>query len=126
MAASIVCYAGLGELLGRKQFADGTYFYAASGIAISVLGVAIVVRRTLVLPSENRLKQKPDDVRTVSHWRKGYLFLYAICELLGLLGLGLRLLGFPLSQIWSFYLGSLLLLLLFSPRPPRTDRISYR
>jgi hypothetical protein len=81
----------------------------------------VVVRRTLVLPSEAALKERSDDRVVVARWRTSYLFLYALCEALGLFGLILRMSGFTLANVWGFYLGGFLLLLLYSPRAPRSE-----
>jgi len=121
LLASIAVYGVVGELLGRTHTPGDTYSYVAFLVAISILGATLVVRRTLVLPSEELLNRKPDDSLAIAHWRTGYLFLYALCELLGLTGLALRLLGFPLSQVFIFYMIGFLLLLLFSPRPSRRN-----
>jgi hypothetical protein len=118
---SIVLSAVIGERLGRKLPPENTLFHALSFGAIIIVGSTIVVRRTLIAPAEDLLKKRPDDMLTVARWRSGYLFIYAMCEALGLLGLVLRLLGFALVQVWGFYLGGFLLLLLFSPRPPHAE-----
>jgi len=83
------------------------------------LGAAFVVRRTLVLPAEALLREKPTDPLMQARWKTGYIFLYALCEALALFGLILRMAGFTLVHVWGFYLGGFLLLLLFSPRAPR-------
>ena len=120
MLASIAAYAVVGELVGRKYAPQNTLFYALSFVAITIVGATMVVRSTLVLPSEDSLRRRPDDTLTIGRWRTGHLFMYGMCEALALLGLVLRLLGFSLSHIWGFYLGGVLLLLLFSTRDPRT------
>jgi hypothetical protein len=114
-----------GEMTARApaHYRSNTLFHALSLISISLVGATVVVRRTLILPSEILLKERlddsvADDSLSMSRWRTGYLFLYALCELLGLFGLGLRLAGFPLANVWGFYLGGFLLLLLYSPRAP--------
>jgi hypothetical protein len=116
MLASIALYVLVGELVGRHQAPENTLFHALSLVSIILVGSTLVVRRTLVLPSELLLNQKPGDSLTLARWKSGYLTQYAMCEALGLLGLVLRLVGFSFSQVWGFYLGGFLLLLLFSPR----------
>ncbi len=120
MLVSIALYAVAGEMLARRLAPDpaNTLFHALSFISISVVGATVVVRRTLVLPSEALLKERPDDSVAVARWRTGYLFLYALCEVLGVFGLILRMAGFTLANVWGFYLGGFLLLLLYSPRAP--------
>jgi hypothetical protein len=123
MLVSIALYAVAGEKLARTLIRDpaNTLFHALSFISISVVGATVVVRRTLVLPSEAALKERSDDRVVVARWRTSYLFLYALCEALGLFGLILRMSGFTLANVWGFYLGGFLLLLLYSPRAPRSE-----
>ena len=121
MLASVGAYVVAGELVGRNQPPNSALFHVLSLVSIMMVGATVVVRRTLVLPSENLLRQKPSDARTLERWKAGYLFLYVMCDALALLGLVLRLLGLSLAHIWGFYLGGFVLLLLFSPRPPSPD-----
>jgi len=118
LLGSIVLYAVAGEMVAGKLTHDpaNTLFHALSFISISLVGATVVVRRTLVLPSEALLKERADDNIAVAQWRTGYLFLYALCEVLGVFGLILRMAGFTLGNVWGFYLGGVLLLLLYSPR----------
>jgi hypothetical protein len=123
MLVSIALYVVTGELLLKLKVAGNprdALFHALSFISISLVGATLVVRRTLVLPSE-ALLFRSDDPLTVARWRSGHLLLYALCEVLGLFGLILRIDGFTLGNVWGFYLGAFLLLLLYSPRPPQLD-----
>ena len=123
MLVSIALYAVVGETLARTLAHNpaNTLFHAFSLISISLVGATVVVRRTLVLPSEALLKERSDDSVAVARWRTGYLCLYVMCESLGLFGLILRIMGFTLGNVWGFYLGGFLLLLLYSPRAPRAE-----
>jgi len=122
LLVSIALYAAAGERLARTVSHDpaNALFHALSLISISLVGATVVMRRTLVLPAEAALKERSDDSLAVARWRTGYLFMYALCELLGLFGLVLRMLGFTLANVWGFFLGGVVLLLLYSPRTPRT------
>ncbi len=121
MLVSIALYAVAGEMLSRTMHLApaSTLFHAFSLISISLVGASVVVRRTLVLPSEALLQERSDDHLAVSRWRTGNIVSYALCDLLALFGLVLRLAGFTLANVWGFYLGGFLLLLLYSPRAPR-------
>jgi len=119
--ASILLYAVAGEVVGRSQSFQTTLFHAFSFVAIAFIGAIVVVRRTLVTRSEDRLRQKPSDKLTLARWRSGYFVMYGMCEVLALLGLTLRLLGFSLAQVGGFYLGGFVLALLFSPRVVRGE-----
>jgi hypothetical protein len=131
MLVSIAAFVGAGEFLTRgageflarafTRAPDNTLFHALSFISISLVGATVVVRRTLILPSEHALKERPDDSLAIARWRAGYLFLYAMCEALGVFGLILRAAGFTLGNVWGFYLGGFLLLLLYSPPPSRAN-----
>ena len=117
---TVVLYAVIGEMLSRNRhrLAPTTLFHVFSLISISLVGATVVVRRTLIVPSEAALEQKQDSL-AFSRWRTGYIALYALCEMLGLFGLVLRLAGFTLANVWGFYLGGIVLLLLYSPRAVR-------
>jgi hypothetical protein len=126
MLVTIALYAVAGEMLAGRLTHDpaNALFHALSFISISLAGATVVVRRTLVLPSEALLKERSDDTVAVARWRTGYLFLYALCEVLGVFGLVLRMAGFTLGNVWGFYLGGFLLLLLYSPRAPRSEGLT--
>jgi hypothetical protein len=126
MLAGIALYLLTGEKLAPRVsgYPAITLLHALSLVSISLVGATVVVRRTLILPSETLLKGRPDDRIAVTRWRTGYLFMYALCEMLGLFGLILRMSGFTLSNVWGFYLGGFLLLLLYSPRTPRDPSIA--
>ena len=123
LLVSIALCALAGEMLAGKLAHDpaNALFHALSFISISLVGATVVIRRTLVLPSEALLQERSDDTVAVARWRTGYLFLYALCDLLGVFGLVLRMAGFTLGNVWGFYLGGFLLLLLYSPRSPRAE-----
>jgi ABC-type polysaccharide/polyol phosphate export permease len=121
MLLSIVLYVAVGELIDRTAAANDALFYTLSLASFSTLGAALVVRRTLVLPAEALLREKPTDQLVQARCRTAYIFLYALCEALALFGLILRIAGFTLVHVWGFYLGGFLLLLLFSPRAPQTQ-----
>ena len=121
MLVSIALYAIAGETLSRtmNRIPGNVLFHAFSLISISLVGATVVVRRTLVLPSEAVLRKHSDDPLALSRWRSGHIVLYALSEVLGLFGLILRMVGFTLANVCGFYLGAFLLLLLYSPRAPR-------
>jgi len=123
MLVSIGIYVVVGEVASRQLTTDVKALYAISFASISLVGAILVVRKTLVLQSEAELRQKPGDPVTIARWRTGYIVTYALCEALALFGLVLRILGFTLAQVWPYYAGSFVLLLLFWPRLPqgRTD-----
>jgi mannose/fructose/N-acetylgalactosamine-specific phosphotransferase system component IIC len=120
MLVSVGIYAVVGEVAGRHLNTDATVIYAISFASISLVGAILVVRKTMVLQSEAELKAKPGDPVILARWKTGYFVTYALCEALALFGLVLRMLGFSLNQVWPYYAGSFVLLLLFWPRAPQT------
>jgi len=120
MLVSVGIYAVVGEVAGHHLNTDATVLYAISFASISVVGAILVVRKTMVLQSEAELREKPGDPVMMSRWKTGYFVTYALCEALALFGLVLRMLGFTLTQVWPYYAGSFVLLLLFWPRAPQT------
>jgi cytochrome b561 len=126
MLVSILLYAVLGQLAGQKRASENNLFYAFPLVAITIVGVILVVRRTLVAQSENLLRQRPDDKLTLARWRTGHLVVYVMCDALALLGLVLRLFGAPLDQVWGYYprRGGAAPPF-FSPRPASGNRLIY-
>jgi hypothetical protein len=118
MLVSIGIYAVVGEVVGARLIADANTAYAISVASISLVGAILVVRKTMVLQSEAELRGKPCDPAMLARWKNGYIVTYVLCEALGLFGLVLRMMGFTLTQVWPYYLGSFVLLLLFWPRMP--------
>jgi hypothetical protein len=118
MLVSIALFVVAGEKLAQKPVREpeNTLFHALSLISISLVGATMVVRRTLISPSEAAVRERTDDGVAVARWRTSYFWLFALCEALGFFGLVLRLSGFPLANVWGFYVGGFLLLLLYSPR----------
>jgi F0F1-type ATP synthase membrane subunit c/vacuolar-type H+-ATPase subunit K len=116
---SVGIFVVTGEMVGSiPRFSDPTLFYALSLATITIVGVILVVRRTLVLQSAVTLAARPNDVATLNRWRTGYVMTYVLSEAIALFGLVLRLIGFSLSHVWSFYIAGFILLLFFGPRRP--------
>ncbi len=119
MLLSVAIFVLAGEMVGSiPRLSDPTLFYALSLATITIVGVILVVRRTLVLQSAVTLAARPNDVATLNRWRAGYVLSYALSEAIALFGLILRLIGFSLSQVASFYIAGFILLLFFGPRRP--------
>ncbi len=115
MLMGIVLFTAVGEIASRSVSSNMVLFYALSLLAISTLGVALVVRRTLVSPCEALLRERPHDTLLLARWRAGYLVLYSLCEAVAAFGLVLRINGFALAHVWGFYASGFLLMILFSP-----------
>lgn len=119
MLVSVVAYVVIGETTTLHVTPNHTILYALSFLSISIVGAVLVVRRTLVIQSEAQLLEKPGDAVILNRWRTGHIVSFALCEALALFGLLLRLVGFPLSQVWPYYAGALALLIMFWPRAPQ-------
>jgi len=121
MLLSVGIFVVAGEMVGSiPKLSNPTLFYALSLATITIVGVILVVRRTLVLQSAVTLATRPNDVATLNRWRAGYVMTYALSEAIAMFGLVLRLIGFSLSQVASFYIAGFILLLFFGPRHPVT------
>ena len=119
MLVSVLLFVVVGELVGSiPRLSNPTLFYALSLATITIVGVILVVRRTLVLQSAAMLAARPNDAATLGRWRAGYVMTYALSEAIAMFGLLLRLIGFSLSQVASFYIAGFILLLFFGPRRP--------
>jgi hypothetical protein len=121
MLLSVAMFVLAGEMVGSiPRLSNPTLFYALSLATITIVGVILVVRRTLVLQSAVTLAARPNDVATLNRWRAGYVMTYVLSEAIAMFGLLLRLIGFSLSQVASFYIAGFILLLFFGPRRPVT------
>jgi len=121
MLLSVGIFVVTGEMVGSiPKFNNPTLFYALSLATITIVGVILVVRRTLVLQSAATLATRPNDAATLSRWRAGYVMTYALSEAIAMFGLVLRLIGFKLPQVAYFYVAGFILLLFFGPRRPVT------
>jgi hypothetical protein len=119
MLVIIVACVALGELVGPVAHpVDPTQNYLFSTLAVAIIGIIFVVRRTLVFRAAESLATHPDDAISLSHWRTGYIATYCLCESLALFGFALRFLGCNLQQSSPFYFGGFVLLLFFRPRQP--------
>lgn len=119
MLVSVFLYVVVGERVGPVNGASNTtLFYAMSMTTVTIVGVILVVRRTLVSQSAASLATRPSDVATLTRWRTGYIMTYALSEAIALFGLVLRFTGFSLSQVAPFYVAGFILLLFFGPRRP--------
>jgi len=119
MLVGILLSVGIGEVLGSvSTVSNATMFYVFSMVTVTIVGIILVVRRTLVTQSAVALAMRPADMATLGRWRAGYIMTYAFSEAIALFGLVLRLTGFTLSQVAPFYVAGFILLLFFRPRRP--------
>lgn len=79
------------------------------------------MRRVPVSPAEAAVASHPDDVAALNRWRGACIASLAVCEVVAVDGLILRILGFTLGQVAPFYLASFMLLAFFGPRRPLAE-----
>lgn len=118
LLCSIALYVLVGEEVIRThpRVAPGAsmyYIFTIAGVAMVLSTFA--VRMLLVKKTESGLAQDPADPALLHRWRGGYIVSYAFSEIVAVFGFVLRLLGFTLSQVASFYVAGLLLLLFMRP-----------
>jgi hypothetical protein len=119
LLVSVVLYVVVGEKVGSiPKLNNPVVFYVLSLATVTIVGVILVVRRTLVIQSEASLAVRPNDLATLNRWRAGHIMTYALSEAIAVFGLVLRLMGFSLSQVAYFYISGFILLLFFGPRRP--------
>jgi hypothetical protein len=117
--ASIVMYVVVGELVRPAIKAiNPSVSYTFTTLAVALIGVIFVVRRTLVARPGLTLAKQPDDVLNLNQWKTGYIATYVLCEGLALLGLVQRFMGSSLKQSFPYYFGGFVLMLFFWPRQP--------
>ena len=119
LLCSIALYVLVGEEVVRTypRTAPGAsmyYIFSMAGVAMVLSTFA--VRMLLVKKTERGLLQDPSNDALLHHWRGAYIVSYAFSEILAVFGFVLRLLGFTVSQVASFYVAGLLLLLFMRPR----------
>jgi len=119
LLASIILYAGLGELVKPFERAfDAGVAHLFTTFGVAIVGVIFVVRRTMVFRAEETLVNQPDDQISLNHWKTGFIVTYALCEALALFGLIERFLGCIPQQSFPYYIGGFVLMLFFRPRQP--------
>jgi F0F1-type ATP synthase membrane subunit c/vacuolar-type H+-ATPase subunit K len=118
MLASILLFAGLGQVAVRARAVDPAISYLFTTLAVAIVGMILVVRRTLVLRAAASLASNPEDSLSLGQWQTGYVATYVLCEALALFGLVLRFMGSTFQQSVLFYAGGFVLMFFFGPRLP--------
>jgi hypothetical protein len=92
--------------------------YAIVGLAASMLGGILVVRRITLMPAESTLAGYSENVAALNRWRIGYIVTFALSEAVALYGVVLRFMGVEFQQVAPFFLAGFILMLFFRPRRP--------
>ena len=120
LLGSMVIYVALAVIVRPVQRGiDPTMSYLFTTMAVAMIGVIFVVRRTLIFRAEGSLATQPDDTLNLNQWRTGHIVTYALCEALALFGLVQRFLGSSVEQGVPYFIGGFVLLLFFRPRLPQ-------
>jgi len=120
LLASILILTGMAAALHPSAHSiDPSVSYVFTTLAVAVVGVVFVVRRTLVFRAEATLSSQPDEPLSLTQWRAGYVATYALCEALALFGFAQRCLGSNFEQSVPYYFGGFVLLFFFRPRRPQ-------
>lgn len=119
MLLSILLYVAVGEIFRPQTHPiSPSMGYMFTTVAVALVGVIFVVRRTLVARPAITLASRPEDAVSLNQWRTGHIVTYALCEALALFGLVQRFLGSSLQQSAPYYFGGFILLMFFWARPP--------
>ncbi len=119
MLGSILLYAALAFAIhpGARML-DPAVSYLFTTMAVALVGVIFVVRRTLVFRAEESLATQPENAVSLNHWKTGYITTYALCEALALFGLIERFLGAAIQQSMLYFIGGFVLMFFFRSRQP--------
>jgi hypothetical protein len=120
MMVSVVLYVVVGEELAHSPQVgpDSTFYFAITLVAVILIAMILVMRRWFVVPAETVLAKQTEDRRALGRWQMGYIITYALSEAVALFGLVLRMMGFSLSHVATFYGVGLILMMFFGPRRP--------
>ena len=123
MLLSVILYVVVGELVAHppSRPPDRMLFFALTFLAVAMVTGITVVRKLFIAPAAASLQMSDSDSDMLRRWRTGYIISFAIAECIAAYGVVLRLLGFTLSQVAPFYVATVILLLMLSPRHPSNE-----
>jgi hypothetical protein len=116
MLVSVALYAWLVWRLPSTATPNPTFFRAIAAVAVFLVIVIFVTRRTRLSRTEVLLAAQPQDAKVLMRWRQGYVVTYAMSEAIVLYGVVLHFTGFPLSQVAPFFIAGALLMLFLGPK----------
>jgi hypothetical protein len=87
-----------------------------SFVCLSEIGVALVFRARFIGEAETILRGDPENTVAIAKWRTGNLFSFCVAETIALFGFVLRFMGFGWNVAGAFFVGGLIMLLLWTPR----------
>jgi hypothetical protein len=118
LLAAAIAYMALPVLVdfGIKQQLGSIFPSALAGTCVVILGLAIFLRKTRIMPAEEILRSNPEDNAAALRWRGGVVVSLVFCESIVLYGLVLRILGVPWAVSGIFYAVGIFFLLAWWPR----------
>jgi hypothetical protein len=94
------------------------FVYSIIGLASSMVGAIVVVRRAILMPAESTLAGDSENAAALNRWRIGYMAIFMLSEAIVLYGVVLRFVGLGFQQVVPFFLAGFILMLYFAPRRP--------
>jgi hypothetical protein len=94
------------------------FVYSIIGLASSMVGAIVVVRRAVLMPAESTLAGDSENAAALNRWRIGYMAIFMLSEAIVLYGVVLRFVGLGFQQVVPFFLAGFILMLYFAPRRP--------
>ena len=120
LMVSVVLYVLVGEMVGHNSTSapDYSIYFAITLAAVITVALIVVMRRLLVLRAEGVPGTATGGRGRIGPLADG-LHRYLCAErAVALFGLVLRILGFTLSHVATFYAVGLILMMFFGPRRP--------
>ena len=116
---TIALYAFTGEMIGRSEVGTETLQWIRIGffaVAAYNIFLAKVFRKRMISSSLEALNRDPTKSEALKNWQDGNFVTFCFCEVVALLGLGLRFFGGTLMEASLYYVTAAALLILWAPR----------
>jgi len=84
--------------------------------AVGLIVIALIVRRRMLAPAVEILRLNPSDAKALNRWRTANVVSLIFAEAVALIGVAVRALGGSGWTVWSFFVGAIVLMLLWTPR----------
>ncbi|HET6181560.1 MAG TPA: hypothetical protein VFE61_31870 [Candidatus Sulfotelmatobacter sp.] len=114
MVGSIVMYWFLVWRLPSSATPSAIAFKVITALAVSLVAIIFVIRRTRVFPAAVALTANPQDAKALARWFQGHVLTYVLSEAI-VYGVVLHFFGFPSLQIAPFFIAGLALFLYLGP-----------
>ena len=115
-AVAVYMYIGEKLAVGKPGPINTMLFQIMAVVAVINVVLIFIIRRSMVAPPLDTLRDNQSDATALNRWRTGYLITYVLCEAVALYGFILRIMGFSFRTVVPFYLASVILMIYFGPR----------